>query len=159
MIKVVSVCWLKIVTNSLTLLPRRKMVFVSFPWTCAGSLPTLTIEYSGSHTLLSCRVPLINCHLFKQPLLKPSFCALRKLNKPYREAPSERKKGPWLTALAELRQHPTPSCQSCEWAILKTNPPVPVEPNQLTMHGNVTTKPHPNCRFMTKVNKCWGFRL
>lgn len=98
MIKVVSVCWLKIVTNSLTLLPRRKMVFVSFPWTCAGSLPTLTIEYSRSHTLLSCRVPLINCHLFKQPLLKPSFCALRKLNKPYREAPSERKKGPWANS-------------------------------------------------------------
>lgn len=30
---------------------------------------------------------------------------------------------------------PAPMCQTCEWAILKENPPVPAELSHLTVHG------------------------
>lgn len=67
-------------------------------------------------------------------ILKSSHHAMRKPKQPCEEAHVKNKQDPCLSFSWALSQEPAPTCQFCEWAILKVYPPAIVKILQLVTH-------------------------
>lgn len=149
-IKVVDV-----VTDSLTLLPRKRVSGSSL-WIRAGSWTALTMPYSRRDTAPPSRIGLnklsasISC-LWKHSFWTPSLRAAWKPKKLYRGAPMEKTEGPWLS----FQETASTTLPTCECAFLRTDPSAPFEPHQMTLKGRATDNPD---QIADSWPNCWGLR-
>lgn len=132
-----------------------KRVSGSSLWIRAGSWTALTIRYSRRETAPPSRIGLntlsasIPC-LWKQSFWTPSLRAAWK-PKLYREAPMEKTEGPWLS----FQETASTTLPTCECTFLRTDPPAPFEPHQMTLKGRATDNPD---QIADSWSNCWGPR-